>query len=79
MIDAAQIKEHAEIIGSDGLHVGTVDHMDGPDKIKLTKKDRDAAGHHHYIPLAWVDKIEGEKVKLNKVAKDAEASWQTAD
>ncbi len=35
MTDATQIKEHAEIVGSDGAHVGTVDHMDGSDRIKL--------------------------------------------
>ena len=77
MVDAAQIKEHAEIIGSDGVHVGTVDHMDGADKIKLTKKDRDAGGRHHYIPLSWVAGVEGGKIKLNKPSRDAEASWQT--
>ena len=26
MVDASQIKEHAEVIGADGVHVGTVDH-----------------------------------------------------
>ena len=30
------IKEHMEVIGADGVHVGTVDHIDG-DRIKLTK------------------------------------------
>ena len=78
MIDVSKIKEHAEIIGSDGVHVGTVDHMDGPDKIKLTKKDRDAGGQHHYIPLSWVAEMDGDKVKLNKPSSEAEASWQTA-
>jgi hypothetical protein len=28
-----------EVLGSDGQHVGTVDHMQGTDKIKLTKND----------------------------------------
>jgi len=32
------ISEHMEVIGADGVHVGTVDHVDG-DRIKLTKKD----------------------------------------
>ena len=76
MVDASQIKEHVEVIGSDGGHVGTVDHMEGTDTIKLTKRDRDAAGQHHTIPLAWVASIEGDKVKLSKPAAEAEASWQ---
>ena len=38
MADLSQIKEHMEVIGADGVHVGTVDHVDG-DRIKLTKKD----------------------------------------
>jgi hypothetical protein len=29
MINASQIQEHAEIIGSDGIHVGTVDRVEG--------------------------------------------------
>ena len=29
MADLSQIKEHAEIIGADGVHVGTVDGIDG--------------------------------------------------
>ena len=31
------IKEHMEVLGSDGKHVGTVDHLEGADRIKLTK------------------------------------------
>jgi len=76
MADAVQIKEHAEIVGSDGAHVGTVDHMDGSDRIKLTRKDPAAHGHHHYIPLEWVESVENDKVRLNKTAQEAEAQWQ---
>jgi len=52
------IKEHMEVLGSDGVHVGTVDHMEGPDQMKLTKDDPDAGGEHHFIPLAWVDHVD---------------------
>lgn len=67
MVDATQIKEHAEIIGADGVHVGTVDHVDG-NRIKLTKKDSGSGsheGHHHYIDLGLVADIEGDKVRLS--------------
>ncbi len=39
MADASAIKEHMEVIGADGVHVGTVDHVEG-DRIKLTKADQ---------------------------------------
>jgi hypothetical protein len=33
----AEIKEHMEVIGADGVHVGTVDRVEGR-RIKLTKR-----------------------------------------
>ena len=56
MSDSSQIREHMEVIGADGVHVGTVDRVHG-DHIKLTKKDSGEGshrGHHHTIPLALV-------------------------
>ena len=41
MTDANAIREHMEVIGADGVHVGTVDSVDG-DRIKLTKNDSTA-------------------------------------
>jgi len=75
MVDASQIQEHAEIIGADGTHVGTVDKVDG-DRIKLTKNDspqtEDGQGaKHHYISLGLVADIEDGKVRLS--ANGAEA------
>ena len=73
MVDASQIQEHAEVIGADGVHVGTVDHVDGG-RIKLTKKDSGAQvaegsgaheGHHHYISLGLVADVEGGTVRLS--------------
>ena len=67
MIEASKIKEHAEVIGADGVHVGTVDGVEGH-RIKLTKKDSGEGsheGHHHYIPLSLVAEIEGDKVRLS--------------
>ena len=29
MVDATKIQEHAEVIGADGVHVGTVDKVEG--------------------------------------------------
>ena len=41
MTDANAIREHMEVIGADGVHVGTVDSVDG-DRIKLTRSDSSA-------------------------------------
>ena len=76
MVVPTLIKEHMEVLGSDGAHVGTVDHMEGADEIKLTKDDRDAAGKDHYIPLAWVVHAE-MKVHLKQCGDDAKARCYT--
>ena len=67
MINASEIREHAEVIGADGLHVGTVDRVEGS-RIKLTKADSGEgrhAGPHHYIPADLVADIEGDEVRLS--------------
>jgi hypothetical protein len=67
MTDRDSIREHMEVIGADGAHVGTVDHVDG-DRIKLTKADSGQGshqGHHHYISLGLVAEVEGDKVRLS--------------
>ena len=56
-----------EVIGSDGVHVGTVDGVEG-NRIKLTKGDTAPgrqSGNHHYIPAGLVANIEGNKVRLS--------------
>ena len=62
-----EIKEHMEIIGADGVHVGTLDKIEG-NRIKLTKKDSGEGshkGHHHYIDRGLVAGVEGDKVRLS--------------
>ena len=66
-MDASKIKEHMEVIGADGVHIGTVDKIEGP-RIKLTKKDSGEGqhkGHHHFIKLSLVAAVEGSKVRLS--------------
>jgi hypothetical protein len=70
------IKKHMEVLGSDGVHVGTVDHMKGADEIKLTKDDPDGGGEDHYIPLAWVVHAE-IKVHLRQCGDEVKAQWNT--
>ncbi|MEY3634432.1 MAG: hypothetical protein RLZZ61_842 [Pseudomonadota bacterium] len=67
MADLSNIKEHAEIIGADGVHIGTVDSIEG-NRIKLTKKDSGQgshAGHHHYIDGGLVATADDKTVRLS--------------
>lgn len=60
MVDLTSIKEHAEVIGADGVHVGTVDHVDG-ERIKLVKADSGEGshrGHHHYVSQGLIAAVE---------------------
>ena len=80
MADLSRIREHMELIGADGVHVGTVDKVDG-DRIKLTKADSGAdieggeggahSGHHHYVSLGLVADIEGDQVRLSATGANA--------
>lgn len=69
------IREHMEVLGSDGAIVGTVDHVQGSE-IKLTKGS-DKSGQHHFIPLDWVANVDS-KVHLSKAANDAKKQWRAA-
>jgi hypothetical protein len=67
MANLENIREHMEVIGADGAHVGTVDRVEGG-RIKLTKPDSGQGhhrGHHHYIPGGLVAEVEGDKVRLS--------------
>jgi len=78
MTKTDKIEVHMEVVGSDGKHVGMVDHLEGIDKIKLTKTDAKAGEKHHFIYHDWVDRVEGGKVHLNKPANEAVAQWEAA-
>ncbi len=67
------IKQYMEIIGADGVHIGTVDSIIDR-RIKLTKKDSGEGshkGHHHYIDRSLVAEVEDNKVRLSANANVA--------
>jgi len=67
MTNMADIKEHMDIIGADGAHVGTVDKVEGG-RIKLSKADSGEGqheGHHHFISGNYIAEIEGNAVRLS--------------
>jgi len=67
MGDFSTIREDMDVIGADGVHVGTVDKVEG-DRIKLTKADSGQGGHeghHHFIGRGLVAEVEGDQVRLS--------------
>jgi hypothetical protein len=75
MVDATQITEHLEVKGSDGGHVGKVDHVLGTD-IELAKWDFGSGLKHHLIPLSWVGSVDEKHVHLTLTADEAKAAWR---
>ena len=74
MVDLDLIKEHLEVVGSDGGHVGRVDHVLG-DQIELAKLDLAGGFKHHMIPVSWVDYVDDDKVRLTLTEDQAKAQW----
>ena len=54
------IREHMEVIGADGVHLGTVDRVE-ENRIKLIRADSGVGHeeHHHFIPRGLVAEVEG--------------------
>lgn len=71
MADLSAVKENMEVIGADGVHLGTVDKVEGG-RIKLTRADSGShSDHHHYISGGLVAEVEGNKVRLSANADNA--------
>jgi len=71
MADLSAIREHMEVIGADGVRLGTVDKVEG-DRIKLTRADSGShSDHHHYISGGLVAEVEGDRVRLSANADNA--------
>jgi hypothetical protein len=67
------IREDMEVIGADGVHLGTVDRVEG-DRIKLIRADSGGGGHeghHHYLSIGLVAGVDGNQVRLSANANNA--------
>ena len=71
-----RLVEDMEVVGSDGRHVGVIDHVEG-DTIKLKKMDPAAGGLHHLIMVSSVASV-AAKVMLNTTGQDTMARWTAA-
>ena len=87
MADIFAIQEHMEVLGSDGRHVGDVDHVLDQGEIQLTRRDSEAEteqgvsrghAHPHFIPLDWVERVDSnaDRVQLSLTKGEAESRWR---
>lgn len=67
MFATSQIRRRMEIVGSDGGHVGIVDHMDGDGRISLMRIDAPDR-RHHFLATHLVNRVD-DKVHL-KIPSD---------
>lgn len=72
MIESSSIREHMEVVGSDGKHIGKVDHVVGSD-IELTRSL--GVGTHHALPLTYVETVD-DKVRLSITEDEAKKRWR---
>jgi hypothetical protein len=72
-IDARRVKPGMRVVCSGKSRFAIVDHMQGPESIKL---QRDENGVHHYIPLSWVTRVD-EEVHLDRPRDQVMREWST--
>jgi len=70
------IREHMDVVGSDGETVGKVDCVKG-DRIILTKEDS-PDNRHHLLDCSLVQSVEGDQVRLEVPAEEAKSRWEDA-
>ena len=70
MINPEQIQKHMDVVSLNNEPLGSVDHVSGRD-LKLA---RDVVGQHHFVPLAWIDRID-EKIHLTRSTKEVQRLW----
>jgi hypothetical protein len=77
MFKSLDIQKDMEVVGLDGDHVGTVDHLEAADRIILSKDDPKAGGRQHLISIDWVAYVD-QKVHLKKSSASATSQWEAA-
>lgn len=73
MQSSSDIREHMQVVSSENQPLGSVDHIDAHNTIKLTK---DQTGQHHWIPMNWVSNVD-DKVHLNRASEQAMRQWMS--
>jgi len=72
MTNIASVKPHMPVVCSEGGQFAVVDHVASDNRtLKLAK---DESGVHHYIPFAWVTKVD-DKVHIDRPGVQAMREW----
>ena len=74
MFETSQIKEHMEIVGADGGHVGTVDRVEDVRQVKLAASDS-MDGEHHFLAIDLIERVD-DKVHLRLPTDEARLQLQ---
>jgi uncharacterized protein YjbJ (UPF0337 family) len=72
-VSATEITPGLPVVCSAGDQFAVVDHLEGTHNIKLKKDD---TGHHHFIPLSWVMKVDAQ-VHVDRSGAQAKQDWRT--
>ena len=70
-LNIQDIKKHSDVISSCGTKVGTVDHLEGDNQLKLTRDEND---QHHLIPTGWIGEVKDDKVVLIKNSEEVKCT-----
>jgi len=73
----SRVKEKMEVIGADGVHVGTVDRVENG-RIKLVKADSGEGshmGHHHFIDMSSLLKLKGNEFACRQMPQ-SRSRWK---
>ncbi len=71
----SRLVKDMEVVGSDGQHVGIIDHVDGA-TMKLKRMDPASGGQHHLLPADLVTSVSADgKALLGIAAADAMKRW----
>ncbi len=74
----SRLVKDMEVVGSDGQHVGIIDHVDGA-TMKLKRMDPASGGQHHLLPADLVTSVSADgKALLGIAAADAMKRWTAA-
>lgn len=77
MAPVLHIKENMEVVGTDGVHIGTVNFVENEETIVLTRLD-DEDETRLAIPLEWVERVNSQ-VHLDRSSDEAKAEWEERD
>jgi hypothetical protein len=74
MVHAHDLKKRMNVVTSDGIVIGSLDHLENDGKtLKLTRDER---GVNHWLRLDAVASIEADGAHLRLDAQEAQRIWQ---